>query len=156
MRPSPLSALLAYRGHTLIELLVVMLIIALGTALMTLSLGETADARARRDARALGGFFNRVADEAAARGRTLRVVLREGQLLLEALPDATDPPPALDAPRLTARLLDLDIAGHTAVEPALLFPPGGGGAFRLELEHHGQRFHIERDSLSRIRVRAAT
>ncbi|MEY3201536.1 MAG: hypothetical protein RIR70_1086 [Pseudomonadota bacterium] len=147
-------------GFTLVEILVVMVIIALGSALMSLSLGDTSDSRLRANARALGTFFNRVADEAAVRGHTLRVTAAEGGLKLEDLnlsPNAKDAAPANPTlPELSARVVKLAINGTAMpLETPILFPPGGGGSFTLTLELEGERFEVSRDSLSRLSVRQA-
>jgi len=145
-------------GFTLVEILVVMVIIALGSALMSLSLGQTSDERIRANARAVGGFFSRVADEAAVRGHTLRVTVREDRLQLEDLaksPNTSDVGPANPSPpQLASRVVKLLIDGEEKpTHTPILFPPGGGGSFALTLEFEGTRFEVTRDALGRLAVR---
>ena len=138
-------------GFTLIEILVVMTIIAIGTSIMTLSLGHTADSKIREEARALGRFFNRVADEAAARGETLRVVSRGGSFEVAAAGSPDAPLPTLT---LDARVSVLHLEGvPVAPETPIAFPPAGGDVFALTLDYGGARFLIARDALGRIAIR---
>ena len=144
-----LNAIARANGFTLIEILAVMVIIALGTALMSLSLGSSNESRSRADALALATFFKRVADEAAYRGETLRVTESGGRFVVTQTSNpAADPLPALN---VSARVVAL--TGGQLPEPGIVFPPGGGGAFSLTLEFRDQQFQVARDALSRLTVR---
>lgn len=144
-----LSAIAGANGFTLIEILAVMVIIALGTALMSLSLGSSNESRSRADALALATFFKRVADEAAYRGETLRVTESGGRFVVTQTSNpAADPLPALS---VSARVVAL--TGGQLPEPGIVFPPGGGSAFSLTLEFRDQQFQVARDALSRLTVR---